>query len=380
MQLAIVAAEFTPDEADALRRSMAAWKRKGGLGPFSDRLISRMTARGYSREFAERIFRQIEGFGEYGFPESHAASFALLAYDSCWIKRHHPDAFLAALLNSQPLGFYAPAQLIQDARRHGVEVRPVDVTVSDAESTLEPSPSAATGHAVRFGLDRISGLSNDAAARIVAARKLRPFSGVEDLALRAALDAHELELLAAGGALASLAGHRHQAHWETLGVETRRGGTLQEPRFGEEAIVLPPPTEGEDIVADYASLGFTLGRHPLALLRPRLARMEMKSAAELRASPNGVYARACGVVTHRQRPQTAKGTVFVTIEDETGPVNVIVWKDLFQREGKAVTTATLLEVQGTWQNLDGVMHLVAEEVVDRSRLLGRLSTSSRDFH
>jgi error-prone DNA polymerase len=380
MQLAIVAAEFTPGEADALRRSMAAWKRKGGLGPFRERLISRMTARGYSHEFAERIFRQIEGFGEYGFPESHAASFALLAYDSCWIKHHHPDAFLAAMLNSQPLGFYAPAQLIQDALRHGVEVRPVDVTVSDVESVLECSPSAASGFAVRFGLNRIGGLAEDAAQRIVAARARHPFDNAEDLALRAGLNAHELEAVAASGALATLAGHRHQAYWETLGVETRRTEMMKPARFHEEAIALPAPTEAEEIVADYASLGFTLGRHPLALLRSRLARREVMSAAQLRASPHGTEARACGMVTHRQRPQTAKGTVFVTIEDETGPVNVIVWKDLFEREGKAVAASMLLEVQGVWQNVEGVMHLLARQVTDRSALLGRLQTSSRDFH
>ncbi len=379
IQLAVVAAEFTPGEADALRRSMAAWKRKGGLGPFRERLISRMSARGYSLEFAERIYQQIEGFGEYGFPESHAASFALLTYASCWIKRHHPDAFLAALLNSQPLGFYAPAQLVQDARRHGVEVRPVDVSASEVESTLEPCPTSTGGHAVRLGLNRIGGLGSAAAARIVAARRERAFANVEDLALRAALNATELDALAASGALAPLAGHRHQAHWQTLGTETRRTGVLKPACFNEQPLALPAPSESEDIVADYASLGFTLGRHPLALLRARLAKMGMRKAAELRAWPHGRPARACGIVTHRQRPLTAKGTVFVTIEDETGAVNVIVWNDLFERERRTVIESTLLAVHGIWQSVDGVTHLLALHVANRSALLRQLVTSSRDF-
>jgi len=380
IQLAVVAAEFTPGEADALRRSMAAWKRKGGLGPFRERLVSRMIARGYSPDFAERIYGQIEGFGEYGFPESHAASFALLAYASCWIKRHHPDAFLAALLNSQPMGFYAPAQLVQDARRHGVEVRPVDVSASAVESTLEPCPMSAGGHAVRLGLDRIGGLGLAAAERIAAARCERAFASVEDLMLRAGLNAAELEALAASGALAPLAGHRHQAHWETLGTEARRTEMLKSARFTERPLTLPAPSEGENILADYASLGLTLGRHPLVLLRARLAKMGIRKAAELRTWPHGRQARACGIVTHRQRPLTAKGTVFVTIEDETGPINVIIWNDLFERERKAIVESTLLAVHGVWQNVDGVMHLLARRVANRSELLGRLATASRDFH
>ena len=380
MQLAIVAADYTPGEADQLRRSMAAWKRKGGLGPHKERLISRMTAKGYALEYAERIFKQIEGFGEYGFPESHAASFALLAYVSCWIKRHHPDAFLAGLLNSQPMGFYAPAQLVQDARRHGVEVRAVDVTISQVESTLEPPADAAETQAVRLGLNRISGLKEASIKRIVEARIEREFDNVEDLAMRAQLNSFELEALAASGALATLAGHRHQAGWEALGVETRRTQMLKPARFPEPRIELAPPTEGADIVADYERLGLTLGRHPLALLRPRLAKMKMRTSIELQTTPSGRIARACGIVTHRQRPQTAKGSVFVTIEDETGPVNIIFWNDIFERERKVVVGSTLLGVQGVWQSEAGVMHLLAKRATDYSRLLGRLATSSRDFH
>ena len=378
MQLAIVAADYTPGEADQLRRSMAAWKHKGGLGPHKVRLISRMTAKGYTLEYAERIFKQIEGFGEYGFPESHAASFALLAYVSCWIKRHHPDAFLAGLLNSQPMGFYAPAQLVQDARRHGVEVRPVDVTVSQVESTLEPG--SADLRAVRLGLNRISGLSEAATKRVVAARNERVFDTVEDLAMRAQLNSFELEVFAASGALATLSGHRHQAYWEALGVEPRRTEMLKPARFPEQRIELAAPTEGADIVADYERLGLTLGRHPLALLRPQLAKMKMKTSSELQVTPSGKIARACGIVTHRQRPQTAKGSVFVTIEDETGPVNIIFWNDVFERERKVVVGSMLLGVQGVWQSEAGVMHLLARRATDYSRLLGRLATASRDFH
>ena len=313
MQLAIVAADYTPGEADQLRRSMAAWKRKGGLGPHKERLISRMTAKGYALEYAERIFKQIEGFGEYGFPESHAASFALLAYVSCWIKRHHPDAFLAGLLNSQPMGFYAPAQLVQDARRHGVEVRAVDVTISQVESTLEPPADATEIQAVRLGLNRISGLREDSIKRIVEARSEREFDNVEDLAMRAQLNSFELEALAASGALATLAGHRHQAGWEALGVETRRTQMLKPARFPEPRIELAPPTEGADIVADYERLGLTLGRHPLALLRPRLAKMKMQNfdrAANHSERPH----RAC--MRHRHAPAAAADRQGLGVRDD----------------------------------------------------------------
>ncbi|MGH6609555.1 MAG: error-prone DNA polymerase, partial [Burkholderiaceae bacterium] len=344
MQLAIVAAEFTPGEADQLRRSMAAWKRHGGLEPFQERLISKMVERGYKPQFANSIFEMIRGFGSYGFPESHAASFALLAYDSCWIKRHHPDAFLAAMLNSQPMGFYAPAQLIQDAKRHQVEVRPVDVTISQAECTLEQIDVERC--AVRIGLNLISGLPKAAAERIVRTRSERMFETAEDLALRAELNAHELHAIASSGALKSLVGHRHQAHWQALGVETRRTEMMKPARFGEQHITLQAPTEGQDIVADYASLSFTLGRHPVELLRSKLAKMRIAPAAELKSFKHGRTARACGIVTHRQRPETAKGTIFITLEDETGPVNVIIWNRLFEQQTKIVTASRLLAVQG----------------------------------
>jgi error-prone DNA polymerase len=372
MQLAVVAAGFTPGEADQLRRSMAAWKRKGGLEPFEARLVQGMLARGYRREFAEGLYRQILGFGEYGFPESHSASFALLVYASAWLKCHHPAAFCAALLNSQPMGFYAPAQLVQDARRHGVDVRPPEVGASDWDCTLEAD-------AVRLGLRMVGGLSEAAAARIVAARAAGPFASAEDLARRAALDRRELRCLAEGGALAALAGHRRQAHWAVAGLRPA-AGILREAPLGEPLLELPAPGEGEDIVADYASLGLTLGRHPLALLRGRLQDLELISAQALCARAHGSRVRTAGLVTCRQRPDTASGVVFVTLEDETGTVNVVVWRDLVERQRRELLGARLLGVEGVIERDGDVVHLVARRLSDHSRLLGALLAHSRDFH
>ncbi len=372
MQLAIVAAGFTPGEADRLRRSMAAWRRRGGLEQFERQLIDGMSSRGYSLEFAQAIFRQIQGFGEYGFPESHAASFALLVYVSAWLKRHEPAAFLCALLNSQPMGFYSPSQLIQDARRHGVEVRPADAAASDWDCTLE-------GTAARLGLRLVKGLGEDAARRLVAARQAAPFADVDDLAARAGLQARELKAQAAAGALASLAGHRRQACWQAAGALPRppvlRGAPLNEalPR-------LAAPDEAEDLVADYAALGFTLGRHPLALLRGPLARRRFLTAAELNAAPDRKLARAAGLVTCRQRPDTASGVVFVTLEDETGVANVIVHSHLVDKQRKELLGARLLGVYGQLQREGEVVHLIAKRLVDHTPLLGRLVTRSRDFH
>jgi error-prone DNA polymerase len=375
MQLAMVAAGFTPGEADQLRRSMAAWKKKGGLEPFEARLKEGMAANGYAPEFADAIYRQILGFGDYGFPESHAASFALLVYVSAWLKRHRPAAFLAALLNSQPMGFYAPAQLVQDARRHGVEVRPVDACASDWDCTLE---DAGGGKAVRLGLRMAGGLAEAAARRIAAAR---PFESVADLARRAGLDRRDLGCLAAAGALRSLAGHRRSAHWLASGVET--GPAMAAPAEGAAA-VLEPPGEGEEIAADYASLGLTLGRHPLALLRPQLAALGLASARSLGALAHGRRARAAGLVTCRQQPDTASGVVFVTLEDETGCVNVVVWRDTAERQRHELLGARLLGVDGVIERQGEVVHLVARRLEDHGPLLerafGSLAARSRDFH
>jgi len=375
MQLAVVAAGFTPGEADRLRRSMAAWRRKGGLEHFQERLIRGMSERGYEREFAERIYQQILGFGEYGFPESHSASFALLVYVSAWIKRHEPAAFLAALLNSQPMGFYAPSQLVQDARRHGVEVRPVDVLESDWDCGLERGGEPA----VRLGLRMVQGLSQAGAERVVAARCERLFDSVDDLARRAALNRHDLKCLAAAGALESLAGHRREAYWNVAGIETGRHLLRDAPVF-ESRPALAAPTEGENLAADYASLGFTLGRHPLALLRPRLARLRFATAGEIHALPHGRRARAAGIVTGRQRPDTASGVVFITLEDETGYVNVVVWHNLGERQRRELLGSKLMGVEGVLERDGEVVHLVARRLMDHSALLGRLATASRDFH
>jgi error-prone DNA polymerase len=344
-----------------------------------------MVEKGYSRDYAERIFKQIEGFGSYGFPESHAAGFALLAYVSSWVKCHHPDAFLAALLNSQPMGFYAPAQLVRDARAHGVEVRAADVNTSECESTLERVGGAPRDslHAVRLGLDRISGLSDEGMKRIAAARREAAFDGVEDLARRAALNAHDLQALAQADALQGLSGHRHQAAWAVAGIDTRPTPMLRATRVDEAQVALPAPSEAEDMQADYRGLGLTLRRHPLALLREELARFQVQPAAVLRGYPNGRLARASGLVTHRQRPQTAKGTMFVTLEDDTGTINAIVWPAVVDSQCKPLLAARLLTLFGRWQcqgeGDHAVRHLVVVKAIDHSHLLQGLVSRSRDF-
>jgi error-prone DNA polymerase len=383
MQLAILAADFTPGEADQLRRAMAAWKRKGGLGPFHERLVGRMVQKGYSEEYAERIFKQIQGFGEYGFPESHAASFALLVYASAWLKRHHPDAFLAALLNSQPMGFYAPAQLVRDAREHGVRVLPVDVNVSVWDSVLERVNVAVLEprdlRDVRLGLGRISGLAQEVADRVIAARTQAPFNSTEDLARRAKLDAHDLSLLAQADALLPLTGHRHQAAWAVKGIDTRATPLLQHTRTFEADAELPAPSAAITVLADYRATGLSLTQHPVALLRTQLAAFKVLPASVLRHFPNGRLARASGIVTHRQRPETAKGVVFVTLEDETGAINVIVWPNVVQAQRRPLLAATLLTVFGIWQCEGEVRHLVAKTLIDHSSLLQGLATHSRNF-
>ena len=376
MQLAVVAAGFTPGEADQLRRAMAAWRRKGGLEPFHKKLMDGMRQNGISAEFAERIYRQILGFGEYGFPESHSVSFALLAYVSAWLKHHEPAAFLAALLNSQPMGFYTPSQLVQDARRHGVEVRPVDALASEWDCTLETGTDAL---AVRLGFLLVQGLSKTGAERIVAARRDRLFDSVEDLARRAELNRRDLKCLAAAGAFEALSGHRRHAFWQVAGIETG-AHILRDAPVAETPAILPRPTEGENLVADYASTGLTLGRHPLALLRAHLSRMRFATAGELKLLPGGTRARAAGIVTGRQRPSTASGTVFVTLEDETGYVNVIVWPHLIERQRRELLGARLMGVEGVLEREGEVMHLVARRLSDHSALLGGLVTPSRDFH
>lgn len=376
MQVSILAAGFTPGEADGLRRAMAAWKRKGGLEKYYDRIVDGMTSRGYEKAFALQIFEQIKGFSEYGFPESHAASFALLVYASCWLKHAEPAAFLAAMLNSQPLGFYSPNQLVQDAKRHNVEVRPVDVMFSDVDATLEDLPHRP---AVRLGLRLISGLKSSSAERIVAARAIQPFDGAEDLSRRANLEQHEMKLLAGADALASLSGHRRQQVWDAAALHAPPP-LLRDAPIDEDILELPEAPEGEEIVFDYKSLGLSLRRHPLALLRERLAAMRYQSSAQLQKLPNGRLVNACGIVTLRQQPPTAHGVVFVSLEDEDGAVQVIVWKALRERQRQELMNAKLLGVYGLWQREGAVRNLIARKLVDLTPLLGRLAAPSRDFH
>ncbi len=376
MQLSMVAAGFTAGEADQLRRSMAAWRRSDRIQQFKDRLVNGMRERGYTQEYAERLFKQIEGFGEYGFPESHAASFALLAYASAWLKCHEPAAFTCALLNSQPMGFYAPAQLIQDARKHGVEVRPVDVTISDWDCSLERRGDGEP--ALRLGLRQIKGMPQAAAERIVAARKKGPYASIQQLAERAALGSRELKCLAAGSALQPFAAHRRQAYWQVQGIETLPP-VLHGAEIEESELALPAQSEGEDLVADYRTLGFTLGRHPLHLLRSRLARWRATPAALL-AELAGQNAKAAGLVINRQRPGSANGVIFLTLEDETGMINVVVRNDLAKRQRRELLGARLLGVSGVLERQGGVLHLIARRLTDHTPLLGRLITHSRDFH
>jgi error-prone DNA polymerase len=376
MQLAIVAAGFTPGEADRLRRAMAAWKRHGSLGPFEERLIEGMRARGYDLGFARQVFQQILGFGEYGFPESHAASFALLVYVSAWLKHHEPAAFCCALLNSQPMGFYAPAQLVRDARTHGVVVRPVDANASAVESTLEPADGG--GVALRLGLGLVRGLADDAAERLVAARAAGSYHRVGELARRAGLGRRDLAALARAGALAGLAGHRHRAAWDVLGVEPALPLGLGTDH-AEGLPLLRAPSEGEDIVADYRAFGLTLARHPLALLRQKLAAGGWITADAVAALPDGAPVRTGGIVVTRQRPGPAGGVVFATLEDETGYMNLVIWSRIADAHRKVLLDARLLGVVGRLQCAGDVRHVVVDRLEDRSALLGALTAPSRDF-
>jgi error-prone DNA polymerase len=390
MQLAILAAGFSPGEADQLRRAMAAWRKRGSLGPFQDKLVQGMLARGYDESFAQRVFAQIQGFGEYGFPESHAASFALLVYVSCWLKCHHPDAFCAALLNSQPMGFYAPSQLIQDAQRHGVTVEPVDVIHSNEQTSLVGPMQ------IRLGLQLVAGLSQPGLQRLLIARQQRPFTSVNDLAKRAELQTTDLRALAHADALRGLSGHRHQAMWQASGAAPLKS-LLQTTEVMESALApqqLPSPSVVQDVLQDYASLGLSLRAHPLSFLRETLIqRFRSQTIQVLKAMPSGRLARASGLVTHRQRPGTAKGTVFLSIEDETGGLNVIVWPKVLDQYKPAVLRGQLLTVYGTWQRDDRidpqdpgqVHHLLAVRIEDHTALLTQvlgqaIAQSSRDFH
>jgi error-prone DNA polymerase len=377
MEIAMVAAGFSAGEADKVRRSMAAWQRKGGLAEYRDKLMAGMLERGYAAQFADQIYNQILGFGSYGFPQSHSASFALLVYTSAWLRCHAPAAFVAGLLNSWPMGFYAPAQLVNDARRNGVVFRPIDVLNSEWDCTLEPNTDGAPE--VRLGLRMVSGLAEAQGLAITEQRAASgPYADVDELAHRANLPRRSMELLARAGALATLAGHRRSAHWGAIGIE-RLPGVLAGTSAREKPLGFAAPTEGEDIVADYRGMGLTLGRHPLALLRSKLNRLKAYRATALATLQSGLKIRVAGIVTHRQRPETASGVIFMSLEDETGTINLIVWPSVQHSQREALFGARLMVVQGELQSELGVIHVIAQKMRDYSHWLGRVRVESRDF-
>jgi error-prone DNA polymerase len=388
IKLAMVAAGFSGGEADQLRRAMASWGKNGNLAHFEDKLVEGMCERGYSLDFAKRLFEQIKGFGGYGFPESHSASFALLAYVSAWLKCHHPAAFYCGLLNSQPMGFYTPSQLIQDARRHEVVVEPIDVLVSDwdhrlcwpdilndRETALQPS--------LRLGLRLVKGFGREAAERIVAARRQQAFGNVADLRQRASLDRGDMEALAAADALAALSGHRYQSQWQIMALEQPRpllaSNDYQQLELND-GVELPSPKVAEEVLSDYRSTGLSLRPHPMALLREQRLFQRCKRHSDLAGLNNGRFVRVAGLVTGRQRPGSASGVLFLTLEDETGNTNVIIWKSLQERSRQALLTSQLLLVKGVVETKDGVVHLIAGELIDHSDQLKGLATRSREFH
>lgn len=398
----VMHAGYSDSEADQLRRSMAAWRVGGDMEPHRERIRECMRGKGYAETFIDQIFEQIKGFGSYGFPQSHAASFAKLVYVSCWLKRHEPAAFACALLNSQPMGFYSTSQIVQDARRgaprrasdefageeerahamrEAVEILPVDVMHSDWDSTLVGGTCFDDARnaqpAIRLGLREVGGLSASAGQAIVAARAQRMFDDLQDLRLRAQLDEKACNALAEANALRGLVGNRHVARWAVAGLERRRPLLPGSPR--EDRIDLPAPRIGEEILSDYRATGLSLAAHPMALLRPQMQARRIQGSLELRELRHGRSVHVAGLVTQRQRPATAKGTIFVTLEDEHGMINVIVWPDLAARQRKPLLDSTLLSVRGRWERVDGVEHLIAGQLQDLSPLLGELQTPSRDF-
>ena len=377
MHFAMVAADYSAGEADQLRRDMAAWKRKGGLEPHREKLFERLRKKDYPEEYIERIFEQIKGFGDYGFPESHSASFAHLAYVSSWLKCYYPAAFACALINSWPMGFYPPNQLVQDARRHDVEVRPVDVNASDWDCTLERN--ALGNPALRLGLRMVKGFSEQTANALCEVRKDSLFTSVADITTRLNIDSGSLESLAAADALCQLSGNRHNAFWQVSGVE-KALPLLPASTDVEAEPLLRKPEEAEDVLADYRQVDLTLRRHPLALVREQLSTRGNTLSSDLRKLKTNTRAKVAGLVTGRQRPGTASGVVFVTLEDEAGFTNVIVWPKLAAKQHKVLLQADLMEVRGVVQFEDNVLHLVAHHLVDLTGIVSGLAVKSRNFH
>ncbi len=380
IKLAMVAAGFSGGEADQLRRAMASWGKNGNLMQFETKLVKGMLLRGYDEDFAKRLFEQIKGFGGYGFPESHSASFALLAYVSSWLKRHHPSAFYCGLLNSQPMGFYSASQLVQDARRHRVPVLPVDVNHSNWDHQMLSDDA----HTLRLGFRLVKGLSQEGAERIVSQRRLQPFLHVSDLRLRAQLDRRDMEALADADALAALSGHRHQSQWQIMALEEKRplleDEHYQPKQYFNDAVELRAPGVAEDVLADYRSTGLTLRPHPMSLLRSQPPFNRCKRHDDLASIGNNRFVRIAGLVTGRQRPGTASGVLFLTLEDETGNSNIVVWPRVQERFRKALMTSQLLMVKGTLETRDNVIHIIAGALFDYSTHLQELHIKSRDFH
>jgi DNA-directed DNA polymerase III PolC len=382
MQIAVTAAGFTPGEADELRRAMGAWNRSGKMELYREKLMVGMRAKGYTEEFAEQIYKQIEGFGEYGFPESHSASFALLTYLSSWLKCHRPSAFFAGLINSQPMGFYQPAQLLEQAKRQQVRIFPVDVTVSEHDCTLEPDPlqtNEEDPHAIRLGMRLVKGLRKEEAQRVVSARESGRFTSVQDVARRASLSKRAARALAMCGAFRNLTEHRNLAFWHALGIE-RLPGMLMGVDAKERAPDLPAPSEWEEILKDYHQLGLSTGRHPLALLRPRLRALGVVRRRDLDSIKSGRTVCVSGLVTHLQHPQTANGVIFASLEDETGINNIIIWPGIFDAHRHKILGTNLLVVIGELQSQESVIHVVAEQIEDYSHWVRTLPRNSRDFH
>jgi error-prone DNA polymerase len=386
MQVAMVAAGFSANEADQLRRAMATFKFTGGVNKFKDKLIQGMIDNGYDIEFANRTFRQLEGFGSYGFPESHAASFALIAYASSWMKCHHPDVFCAAILNAQPMGFYEPSQLVRDARNHGVEIRAIDANKSDWDCTLEDT--GGKWHAVRLGLRMTRGLSEKDALALVAARGGKPYQSISELARRAGLGTGALVRLAKADAFASLGHSRREASWAIKGLRDEALPLFEAaaqrareivPEQIEDAVTLPAMTRGREVVEDYRSHGLSLRPHPLAFLRGELTAHQIRPCQSLRSAKDGSRITVAGLVMVRQRPGSAKGVMFITLEDETDIANLIIWPSLFDRQRRVILGAQMLACRGKVQAVNGVIHVVAEHLIDQSDLLRRVGGSDEAF-
>jgi error-prone DNA polymerase len=408
MQIAIVGAGYTGGEADQLRRDMAAWKRNGKLARHREKLLAGFEKTGIAREFGERLYQSIEGFGEYGFPESHAASFALLVYASSWLKVHHPAAFAAALVNSQPMGFYSPGSIVKDAERHGVEVLPARVDASDWDCTLEggmkretnregrregdfdldldpdpslPSSSPCSLHsdspALRLGLRLVRGLGEEPGKRIEAARRARAFASVEDMVARAGLEKREVEALAHAGALVGFGLARREAMWKVRAPRAGEGELFAGVELGDEKPALPVMSRAEQLVLDYETTGVSVGDHAMKVVRPRLP-PHYKSARDLATTPHGARVSTAGMVICRQRPGTASGVVFITMEDETGFVNLILWSRTFEKWRHVATTSSMLVAHGKVEREGEVVYVVPDKLEKLG--LYQVPAMSRDFH